>query len=164
MTGSDDAGDARPADGERVATIRAAGHANVTATHASTLEVTTDDFLTAAGDCIVGIAADRAPADLDPDFGTACRDPDATIVAELAVGGPADEAVGDDPGHRARITGSGHSDLTFASRRGAVCRTSEHVDDRTVLVDADRAAGDLDRELVAAVAEGAPVRLRLRVR
>jgi hypothetical protein len=155
--------DGGPTDDERVATIRAVGHPNVTATHASTLEVTTDDFLTPAGDCIVGIEADRAPADLDPDFVAACRDPDATIVANLAVGEPGSDAVGDDPAHTAHITGAGHSDLTFASERGAVCRTSDHVDDRTVLVDADRAAVDMDRGLVDALATGAPVRMVLRV-
>jgi len=58
--------------------IHARGHENVSAEHASTFEVTTDDFLTAAGDCILAIDADRAPADFDPDFVAACRDADAT--------------------------------------------------------------------------------------
>ena len=45
-----------------------------------------------------------------------------------------------------------------------VGRTSDYTDDeRTILVDGDGAATDLDRDLVAALAEGAPVALRLDV-
>ena len=60
-----------------------------------------------------------------------------------------------DGSHRERVRGRGHPDLTFDSERSAVCRTSDYVDDRTVMVDADRAAAGLDRDLVAALADGA---------
>ena len=125
-------------------TVRCRGHENVRAEHASTLEVTTDDWLTPAGDCIVGVAADRAPAEFDPAFVDACRDPAATVTLTLAAAGQ--EAV---------VTGRGDPDLTFDSDRSAVVRTSEYVDDRTVMVGADAAAANLDRELVAALADGA---------
>ena len=124
--------------------IHARGHENVAATHASTFEVTTDDYLTPAGDCIVAVGADRAPADVDPAFVEACRDATATVTATLRVGD-----------HEATVTGRGHPDLTFESDRSAVVRTSEYVDDRTVMVGADAAATDLDRDLVAALADGA---------
>jgi len=137
-------------------TIRARGHEHVTAEHASTLEVTSDDWLTPAGDCILAVAADRTPADFDPAFREACRDREATITAEIAV-----EA--GDATHRATVTGSGHPDLELTGDRSAVARTSEYVDDRTVLVGADAAAADLDRELVAALADGAALTLTLRV-
>ena len=132
--------------------IRADGHEHVSATHPSTFEVTADDWLTPAGDCILGVAADRAPAGFDPAFVEACRDGDATIRATLAAGG-----------ETATVVGRGHPDLTFASERAAVGRTSTHVDDRTVLVDADAAAADLPRSLVASLAGGAPLELVLRV-
>ncbi len=132
--------------------VRARGHEHVRATHASTFEVTTDDYLTPAGDCILGIDADRAPADFDPAFVDACRDGEATITATVAAGG-----------YEETIEGRGDPRLTFESERGAVGRTSEYVDDRTVLVDADAAAADLDRELVAALAAGAELTLTLRV-
>lgn len=132
--------------------VRARGHGNVTARHASTFEVTTDDFLTPAGDCILAVEADRAPADFDPAFVEACRSPAAVIEASIRV---AD--------HVATVSGRGHPDLTFASERGAVGRTSDHVDDRTVLVGADAAAVDLPRPMVVALAAGAPLELRLRV-
>lgn len=132
--------------------VHARGHEHVAATHPSTLEVTSDDYLTPAGDCILGIDADRVPADFDAASVAACQDADTRVSLTLAA---------DD--HRAQITGSGHPDLTFASDRSLVARTSAYVDDRTVLVDADAAAADVDRGLVDALADGATMTVRLRV-
>jgi hypothetical protein len=124
--------------------VRARGHEHVAATHESTFEVTTDDFLTPAGDCILGIEADRAPADFDSAFVEVCQSTDARITMTF-------EAAG----HEATVTGRGDPDLTFESERSAVGRTSDYVDDRTVMVGADRAANGFDRDLVAALADGA---------
>lgn len=132
--------------------IHTRGHENVTARHASTLELTNDDFLTPAGDCILGIEADRTPAEFDSAFVAACRDADATITLELET-----------EGHTQTVRGRGHPDLEFTNDRSLVCRTSEYVDDRTVMVGAERAAADLDRELVAALAAGAELRAVFRV-
>jgi hypothetical protein len=134
--------------------IRARGHDHVAATHGSSFEVTTDDWLTPAGDCIVGIEADRAPADFDADFVAACRDPEATITLTLAL---------DDRTLGQRVRARGHPELTFESERSAVVRTSTYVDDRTVAVGADASAADLDRDIVAAVADGAELALTLAV-
>lgn len=122
--------------------IRASGHEHVSARHASTLEVTTDDWLTPAGDCIIGIAADRAASSFPRDFVSRARG-GADVVMTLTV-----------DGHTERIRGRGDSRLTFESERSLVVRTSEYVDDRTVMVEADTAARDLDREFVAALGEG----------
>jgi len=143
---------------EQTETVHATGHENVHAAHDSTFEVTTDDWLTPAGDCILAVEADRTPADFDPEFVAACRDHEATITAEVVV---EDGPTGDT--HTATITGSGHPDLTFEGDRSAVGRTSDYVDDRTIMVGADRAAGDLDRDLVDALANGGDLELTLRV-
>jgi len=132
--------------------VSAQGHENVSAEHASTLEVTSDDFLTPAGDCILGIEADTAPADFDDDFIAACQSADATITATLEA-----------DGHRVVVAGSGHPDLSFENGRSHVLRTSDYVDDRTVMVGADAAAGDVDRDLVAALASGADLTMTLAV-
>ena len=132
--------------------IDARGHENVTATHGSTFEVTSDDYLTTAGDCIVGIDADRTPADFDPAFVEACRDREATIEVVLSAGGVRETA-----------TARGHPDLTFEGDRSAVVRTSEYVDERTVAVGAEAAASDLDRSLIDALADGAELTVTLRV-
>lgn len=133
-------------------TIRCRGHEHVSAEHASTFEVTTDDWLTPAGDCILGIEADRAPADFDPAFVAACQDEAATITATFEAGP-----------HRQTVTGRGHPELTFENGRSAVGRTSTYVDDRTILVRADAAAGDFDRELVAALTDGTDLTVTIAV-
>lgn len=130
----------------------ATGHEHVQATHESTLEVTTEDFLTPAGDCIVGIQADLAPADLSPAFTRAARDESVSIAMTLEVG---DRSV--------TVTGRGDPDLTFDNTVSMVARTSDYVDDRTIMVEADTAAADLDRDLVAALADGTSLAVSLSV-
>jgi len=137
--------------------VHARGHENVSATHASTFEVTSDDWLTPAGDCILAVEADRVPADFDEEFVAACRDADATITATITA------TTDDGDTFTQAITGRGEPDLSFESERSHVGRTSEYVDDRTVLVDADGSAADLDRDLVDALADGAAVRFELAV-
>lgn len=156
---------------DREAFVRAYGHENVTARHTSTLEVTAEEHLTPAGDCIVGIGADRTPATVPEAFREACRDPEATITLVLeADAGRKRDVTDDGTGaikgertHTETIVGRGDPDLTFASERSMVVRTSEYVDDRTVMLEADKAAADLDRTLVDALAAGAELRAVLRV-
>ncbi|WP_222918689.1 DUF371 domain-containing protein [Natrinema sp. SYSU A 869] len=132
--------------------IHARGHEHVSAEHASTFEVTTDDYLTPAGDCILAIEADRAPADFDPEFVDACRDADATITVTI-----------DADGHSESVTGRGDPDLEFTNERSVVGRTSDYVDDRTVVVGAAFAAEGFDRDLVDALAGGAEVTVTISV-
>ncbi|WP_137288356.1 DUF371 domain-containing protein [Natronorubrum halophilum] len=132
--------------------IRARGHENVRAEHASTFEVTTDDYLTPAGDCILAIDADRAPADFDPAFVEACQDSDATITVAIEAGGCRDS-----------VTGRGDPDLELTNERSAVGRTSDYVDDRTIVNDAPFAAAGFDRDLVDALADGAEATVTITV-
>ncbi|WP_435127679.1 DUF371 domain-containing protein [Halobaculum sp. D14] len=132
--------------------VRASGHEHVTAEHASTFELTSDDWLTPAGDCIVAVDADRVPADFDADFVAACQSRDADVTAEFEAAGVTDT-----------VTGRGDPALTFDGDRSMVGRTSDYVDDRTVMVGADAAAADLNRKLVTALERGAPLTFTLRV-
>jgi len=132
--------------------VHARGHEHVAATHDTTFEVTTDDWLTPAGDCIVGVEADRAPVDFDDAFVDACQDPEAAIILTLDVDGATQT-----------VRAHGHPDLTFESDRSAVVRTSTYVDDRTVAVGAGAAASDLDRGLITALADGVDCTLTLTV-
>ncbi|SEV84646.1 DUF371 domain-containing protein [Natrinema salifodinae] len=132
--------------------IRARGHENVSAEHASTFEVTTDDYLTPAGDCILAIEADRAPADFDPEFVAACQNRDATITVTIEA-----------DGHRESVTGRGDPDLEFTNERSAVGRTSDYVDDRTIVNGAAFAAEGFDRDLVDALADGAEATVTISV-
>ena len=145
-------------DDALVEVVRARGHENVSAEHASTFEFTTDDWLTPAGDCILGVDADRTPRDFSAAFREACRDPEATITATITV---------EDDGetYTETVVGRGEPGLSLVDDRSMVARTSMYTDDeRTILVEADTAAADLDRDLVAALVEGNEVELRLEVR
>lgn len=137
---------------EHVEVIRAEGHENVSGTHESTFEVTSDDYLTPAGDCILAIDADRVPAEFGDRFVDACQHSDATITIILET----DDQTTD-------VIARGHPDLTFESDRSLVVRTSDYVDDRTVAIDADTAAVNIDRELVSRLADGAPLTVTLTV-
>ncbi|MFA9426641.1 DUF371 domain-containing protein [Natronorubrum sp. A-ect3] len=132
--------------------IHARGHEHVTAEHSSTFEITTDDFLTPAGDCILAIEADRAPADFDPDFIEACQDVEATITVTIEAGGHVDS-----------VSGRGDPDLECTNERSLVGRTSEYVDDRTIMNDASFAAEGFDRDLIAALADGAEATVTISV-
>ena len=133
-------------------TLQAGGHENVTAAHESTFEVTTDDYLTPAGDCIVGIEAEQAPAEFPETFVDACTRQSAKVTITL-------EAAG----HTDTVEALGSPELTFESERSAVVRTSDYVDDRTVAIAASKSASDLDRDLVAALGDGAPLTVELSV-
>ena len=134
-------------------TITAHGHEHVQATHESTVEFTSDDWLTPTGDCILGIQADQVPADFDPAFVEAAQSADAEITVTIEAGD-----------HSQTIAGRGHPELTFDDDRSMVARTSTYTDDRTVMIDADAAAADIDRGLVAALADGATATVEFRVR
>lgn len=132
--------------------VHARGHEHVSATHESTFEFTSDDFLTPAGDCILGIEADTVPAAFDPEFVAACRDSDATITATIEAGDHVDT-----------VTGRGHPDLTFENDRSMVGRTSDYVDDRTIMIEADKSASDLDRRLIGALSDGSELTVTIEV-
>ena len=124
--------------------VRAIGHEHVSAEHTSTLELTSDDWLTPAGDCILGIEASAVPATFDEEFVSACQCHDAAISATIRV-----------DGHEQIIDGSGHSELSFENSRSMVIRTSDYVDDRTIMVESDTAAAGIDREVVTSLEDGA---------
>lgn len=132
--------------------VVATGHEHVQGTHTSTLELTTDDYLTPAGDCIVGINATKSPSSFSTAFTERCSSSNTTITCTLAVGENSVE-----------ITGRGDPRLSFGSDRSLVIRTSQYVDDRTVMIDADTAANDLPRSMIEQLAGGATVRATLAV-
>lgn len=132
--------------------LQARGHEHVSAAHESTFEVTSDEFLTPAGDCIVGIESDAVPAEFPPAFVASCQSVEATITIDLEA-----------DGHTDRVVARGDPALTFDSDRSLVVRTSDYVDDRTVAVEADAAAADLDRALIDALADGAALDVEMSV-
>jgi hypothetical protein len=104
------------------------------------------------GEDAVAVEANRVPADFSDAFTDTCQAHGATVTATIEA-----------DGHTHEVTGRGHPDFSFENERSHVIRTSDYVDDRTVMVSAEKAAGDLDRGLVEALAAGADLRVVLRV-
>ncbi|MBN2518398.1 MAG: DUF371 domain-containing protein [Candidatus Altiarchaeota archaeon] len=129
--------------------IRAKGHPNVGATHKTTIEITTEDFLTREGDCIIGISADKALKDLDEGIKAHLRS-GGKILLQIVSGGSKDV-----------ISGQGDPRLTFKSDRSMVLRKSDFVCDRTLCIRADKAAADLDRSLIGNISNGHDVEVRI---
>ncbi len=120
--------------------MTARGHPNIRATHASTFEVTTESKLTRQGDCIIGVAASQSASDINTMLGDLLRKPTSYVHTVLSVGDITDH-----------IDGRGSPHLSLASTQSLVWRTSDFVDERTVAIRCNKAARDLDRNLIRAL-------------
>jgi hypothetical protein len=117
--------------------IFAHGHGNIRATHESTFEITKENELSKKGDCIIGVSADKAVADLNPEFKGSLRNENAKMTMLIEAGGIV-EAVNAFVSRR----------LTLTHPTDIVVRKSSYVCSRTLAIKADKAACDLSRKLV----------------
>lgn len=113
------------------------GHENIRATHKTTLEFTKDTHLSKKGDCIVAVAADKALADLNPEFKENLRKPHAKLTILIEAGGIAEQ-----------VNAHGSPQLFLTHPTDMVIRKSDYMCSRTLAIHADKAAQDLSRELV----------------
>jgi len=116
--------------------LTARGHPNIMATHPTTLEITKELSLTKNGDCIVAVAATKGLQDFSKSFRRACMNVDSRILLELFASGMVE-----------RVSGRGSNLLTLADSEDIVVRKSSYVTDRTLMIEADKAAADLSRQL-----------------
>jgi hypothetical protein len=118
--------------------ITAWGHQNITALHKTTLEITKDRELTKRGDCIIGVNADKAISEISD-----------AVKKELKKGRKAKVILSiPDYGLSERLEGYGSSGMTFDHGSDIVIRKSDFVCSRTLLVRSDKAACDIEREMV----------------
>ncbi|HYB59560.1 MAG TPA: DUF371 domain-containing protein [Candidatus Acidoferrales bacterium] len=118
-------------------TIRAKGHPNITARHKTTLQITKDENISKRADCIIAVSADKAVSDLTAEVKAALK----TRVARVQVSICA--------AHTSQVvTGSGSAGLTHADAHDTVIRKSAFVSGRTLMINADKAAADLDRHFI----------------
>ena len=123
--------------------VRARGHPLVRGTHSTTFEVTKDETLTVTGDCIIGIAADKGAADLDPGLQAVLRDDRAMLTTRLTAGGETVE-----------VHSRGSAAFTLDHPADLVWRRSDFISDRTVGIRSDRVAAGLPRRFIAALRRG----------
>ncbi len=118
-------------------TIFAWGHENIRAVHKTTLEFSKESWLSRKGDCIIAVSAEKAVADLSPEFKENLRKENARIVILINVGEVVEV-----------VNAFGSPRLILAHPTDIVVRKSDYVCSRTLAVQADKAAYDLSRKLV----------------
>ncbi len=121
-----------------VEVITAWGHENILATSGNTFEITKETQLTKRGDCIIAVAADKSIKDLSDQFKKLLRERAARLSIVIQAGGIEDT-----------VKASGNPNLTFNHPTDMVVRKSNYICDRTLAVNADKAAKNLSRSLVA---------------
>ena len=122
---------------EVVEVIWATGHTNIQAVHPTTLMITQEKHLSETGDCIVAVAADKAAADLRPEFKNALREPNAKLTIIIEAGELTEQ-----------ITAYGSPKLSLTNAVDIVIRKSEFTSDRTLATKADKSSKDLTREFI----------------
>jgi hypothetical protein len=113
------------------------GHPNVRSLHTKTIEITKDEHLTLRGDCIIGVRASKACADLDESLRRRLMANDSIIKIEIMVG---DETFA--------ISGRGDERLRLLNSHDIVIRRTNFVCPRTMSVRCDKACSDVPRKMV----------------
>jgi hypothetical protein len=113
------------------------GHPSIMATHRTTIAITRDENITKRGDCFVGVKSDFDFSGVLDKIKNAKR-----LVLELEC-----------EGMKETVVGESHPGITL-SDSDIVVRKSGYVDSRTLMINADRAACDFDREFVGKLRRG----------
>jgi len=130
--------------------IRASGHPEITAMHPSTFEVTTDEELSKAGDCIIAVGADTGAAGLDRDFKTVLCHDDAILTTTLICNNT-----------HMTITSKGSSSQLLDNPHDLVWRRSGYVCGRTIGIHSSHTARTIPRDIIGYLQKGAPIEIIL---
>lgn len=117
--------------------ILAYGHENIQATHESTFEITKEAQISKRGNCIIAVSADKAVADLRPEFKENLRKENAKTTMLIEAGEVVEV-----------VNALGNPRLILTHPTDMVVRKSNYVCSRTLAIRADKAACDLSRKLV----------------
>lgn len=121
-----------------VEVITARGHGNILATNKHTFEITKDKHVTKRGNCIIAVAADKGINDLSDEIKMILRKPSAKLTIAIQAGG-----------EKEIVQASGGFALTFNHATDIVVRKSSYACCRTIGLNANKAAQDFPRQLVA---------------
>ena len=131
--------------------IHAYGHPQIKATHRTTFEVTKEDYVTERGDCIIGIKADKSVRDLSSEFKNALRDPFSILVILLETSGNNKEIV----------LATGAKNLVLTHPSSIVVRKSQHIDERTLAINSNKAAININRNIIKQLQKGEMLKITL---
>ncbi|MEO9295219.1 MAG: DUF371 domain-containing protein [Nitrososphaera sp.] len=113
------------------------GHPNVQSLHARTVEITREEHLTLRGDCIIGVRAEKACADIDGQVRKRLMQDGSQVTIEIIVGSKT-----------YAVKGEGDSRLTLKNSHDVVIRKTNFVCPRTLSVRCNRASSDIPREMI----------------
>ncbi|WP_407416145.1 DUF371 domain-containing protein [Methanobrevibacter sp.] len=117
--------------------LKTKGHKNVTSHHKSTFEITKDVEIGPTADCIIGTDMNKCMLDFPSDFKSKLADSKTKVTVILDTENGHDE-----------IVGHGHEDLSLTHPSDIVIRKSDYTCSRTLMIKADKAAKDLDSNLI----------------
>ena len=115
----------------------ARGHKNIRSRHRTTVMITRDKHLSTRGDCIVAVEATKGIMELGQNFKRACKNENAIITLRVEAGGKT-----------FTVKGRGDKRLTFTDTNDIVARKSTYVCGRTLMVKADKASIDINKDLI----------------
>jgi uncharacterized protein len=116
--------------------IFAYGHPNVLGTHQKTLEITTENYLTSRGNCIIAINASKSVKDFSQELKKAILD-EKKIEVLLQAGQ-----------YFESFQGHGSVDLELSNSISMVFRLSSFISDRTALINCTKNSADLNRNFI----------------
>lgn len=117
--------------------VIARGHEAIKALHDTTFELTKDSHLTEKGDCIIGVNADKSASELNPQLREALKKNTSVVLIILKVDNIIDTVVG-----------QGHRNLILNDQRRIIVRRSSYIDSATIVVNANKAAKQIKRNLI----------------
>lgn len=133
-------------------TFIAKGHKNVTSKHKSTFEITTDKSLTLKGDCIIGVDSTKTLNNLPQELKNKIQSDDTRIELILETVNSSD-----------KIIGFGSSKLTLDHPSDMVCRKSDFTCNRTLMINCDKAARDLNPLLINDLKNGCELKVTIKI-
>ena len=117
-------------------TILAHGHENIQATHKTTFEITKEAQLSRRGDCIIAVSANKTMTDFSSEFKENLHKEKAKIMILIEAGDAAEV-----------VNAFGSPRLILTHHTDMVVRKSNYICNRTLAIQADKAACDLSRKL-----------------
>jgi uncharacterized protein len=112
--------------------------------------VTQDKEIGLAADCIVGVSSKVSLNDLPSEMRSAIQNHATQIQIVLETENSID-----------KITGYGHPSLTLDHPTDMVCRKSDYICNRTLMIHADKAAMDLNHDLIHDLKSGKTLKVTI---
>lgn len=127
------------------------GHPNIRSKHKTTLEFTMDPEISERADCIVGVASPVSMKDVPKEIIRAIQN-NIEIYIILETENATD-----------MIKGYGDPELTLDHPTDMVCRKSTFKCSRTLMINADKAACDLDKQLISDLMNSKDLKVTIKV-